>query len=150
MMINTIGELQSVYDEYQAINFKLSNPDVFGFNAVTELKDFIKLHELNEATIEKFDRLMEKQCKEGYTTCKSEMLSDLEYLSFMVMVGNISKANIIAYMDKIKADTLTLCNGFVITTSKNDKNDYIVIFPTDDGNDCMGLDLFLTINKTKN
>lgn len=143
------GELQNLYDQYEKFNFMIANDDIFNsIKAATDLKQFIKDNAivLDNDTISKFDRIMEEQCNNGNTMCKLETLTDLEYISLLVMLGRISKLHILDYFKEHKIDKLTLCNGLVIRQFGEDKYNLLVDFPTEYGVESIKWDLFVALN----
>jgi hypothetical protein len=141
---------QDLYDEYEKLNFMIANDDIFNSpKAYLNLKQFITENNISSDTINEFDILMEKQCNEGNTMCKLETLSDIEYISLMVMLGRITKTEIMSYMNNKKVNVLELCNGFIIRQFGKDQCNYVVDFPTENGIDTMKLELFITLNKVR-
>lgn len=99
-----------LYDEYEKLNFMISNPDIFGLEAPSKLRDFIKDNKLTDDMIAEFDKQMESECKDGNSICKLETLSSIEYITFMAMMGNLSKYWVIDYMSKMKIELFTALN----------------------------------------
>lgn len=71
-------------------------------------------------------------------------LSDIDYISLLILTGNISQSEVIGLAID-QGDRLELGDGFVV--KKNPIGNWEVEFNGDCGRDSMGLQLFLTIGK---
>jgi hypothetical protein len=140
---------EKLYNEYEKYNFMIANPDIFGFGAVSQVKEFIKKNNISKDRIDEFDERMKKECKDGQHTCKLESFSDIEYITYVAMIGNLSKSWLIRYMTQNKINKIELCNGLIIRQFGENKLNYVVDFLTDYGYDSIKYELFMQINKAR-
>lgn len=71
-------------------------------------------------------------------------LSDLDYLTYLIMIGDISASEVIG-ITKQSDNKIELSNGCIV--KQNRINTWEVEFPADGYRDSMGLELFLTISR---
>lgn len=144
-MSNNFTDAQ--YKVYEKFHFFISNDDIFdSVKAHFDLKEWIKNNNITPGMESAMSKRMEAECKDGNSTCDLQSLTDVEYISYKAMVGELTSIEIIAYMEVNKMEKLTLHNGLTINKT-NLNNYYVVDFVNDGVNDSIGLDLFLLLNK---
>jgi hypothetical protein len=139
------------YKEYVKYHFFIANDDIFNSpKAFCDLREWKNEMSITPEMETEMSKRMLEESNSGVTTCDLGILNEVEYISLMAMLGEIDSINIISYMKANELTELTLCNGLIIKGSALDNYYYYVLFDNDGSVDSIGLDLFLTLNKTQN